>query len=79
MSGIRQEGTNRPAMWAHYADNSKGVCIVLDKEEFIKRNRQILETHYYQFKDVSYNSLNTPDDEEIDYKSETPEDFIKNN
>lgn len=64
-------------MWAHYADNSNGVCIVIDKEKFIKRNLQILETHYYQLEDVSYNTLNTPDDEEIDYKAETPEYFIK--
>ena len=79
INGIGQEGTNHPAMWAHYADNSNGVCIVIDKAEFIKRNWQILEAHFHQFEDVSYNTLNTPDDEEIDYKSETPEDFIKNN
>ena len=79
VNGIGQEGTNHPAMWAHYAENSKGVCLVIDKEEFIKRNKPILDTHFYQFEDVSYNIFNTPDDEEIDYKAETPEEFIKNN
>lgn len=78
INGIWQEGTNHPAMWAHYADNSKGVCIVIDKAEFIKRNRQILEGHFYQFEDVSYSIFNTPDDE-IDYNAEITEEFIKNN
>lgn len=32
--GYPVEGTNHPAMWAHYADNSNGVCIVIDKEAF---------------------------------------------
>ena len=79
INGIGQEGTNHPAMWAHYANNSNGVCIVIDKEEFIKINRKILDTNYYQFENVSYSIINTPDDEEIDYKAETPEEFIKNN
>lgn len=35
--GYCQEGTNHPAMWAHYADDSKGVCIVIDKEAFIRK------------------------------------------
>lgn len=79
INGIGQEGTNHPAMWAHYANNSNGVCIVIDKEEFIKINRKILDTHYYQFENVSYSIINTPDDEEIDYKVEITEEFIKNN
>ena len=79
INGIGQEGTNHPAMWAHYADNSNGVCIVVDKAEFIKRNWQILEAHFHQFEDVSYSIFNTPDHEEIDYKAEMPKEFIKNN
>ena len=79
INGIGQEGSNHPAMWAHYAENSDGVCIVIDKEKFIKTNRQILDTHCYQFGGVSYSIINTLDDEEIDYKVETPEEFIKNN
>ena len=31
------EGTNHPAMWTHYADNSNGVCLVIDKAAFIKK------------------------------------------
>ena len=40
--GFGHEGTNHPAMWAHYAENSNGVCIVIDKEAFIQKNIQYL-------------------------------------
>lgn len=42
VKGYGIEGTNHPGMWAHYADNSNGVCIVIDKETFIKRTDQSL-------------------------------------
>lgn len=77
--GLTQEGTNHPAMWAHYADNSNGVCIVIDKDTFIKKNKVILESHFYKFEDVEYSLFNTPDDNDIDYNAKTPEEFIKNN
>ena len=37
--GFGNEGTNHPAMWAHYAENSNGVCIVIDKEAFFRKNK----------------------------------------
>ncbi len=74
-----QEGTNHPAMWAHYADNSNGVCIVIDKEAFISKNKDIFENHFYKFEDVEYNFFNTPDDEKIDFEAETEQEFIKKN
>lgn len=79
IEGYGQEGTNHPAMWAHYADNSNGVCIVIDKETFIKKNRAILDAHFYQFEDVEYSIFNTPGEEKINYEAKTPEEFIKNN
>ena len=79
IQGYGQEGTNHPAMWAHYADNSNGVCIVIDKETFIKKNRAILDAHYYQFEDVEYSMFNTPDEDKINYEAKTSEEFIKNN
>ena len=66
-------------MWAHYADSSNGVCIVIDKETFIKKNRAILDAHFYQFEDVEYSIFNTPGEEKINYEAKTPEEFIKNN
>ena len=79
IGGFGQEGTNHPAMWAHYAENSKGVCIVLDKEAFIKKNKDVFSTHFYKFEDVLYDIFNTPNDEVINYKAKTPEEFIMNN
>ena len=77
--GFGHEGTNHPAMWAHYAENSKGVCIVIDKEAFIKKNKAILDSHFYKFEDVEYGLFNTPKDVEIKYEANTPEEFIMNN
>ena len=79
IQGYGQEGTNHPAMWAHYAENSNGVCIVIDKDAFIKKNKAILESHFYKFEDVEYSLFNTPKDNEISYNAKTPEEFIKNN
>lgn len=79
INGFGQEGTNHPAMWAHYADNSSGVCIVIDKEAFISKNKDILENHFYKFEDVEYNLFNTPDDEIINFEVETEQEFIKIN
>lgn len=77
--GYVQEGTNHPAMWAHYADNSNGVCIVIDKKAFIKKNRTVLDTHFHRFEDVEYSVFNTPEDEQIEYEVETAQEFIKKN
>lgn len=77
--GFVQEGTNHPAMWAHYADNSNGVCIVIDKEAFMSKNKKVLDAHFYKFEDVEYDIFNTPNDDKINYKADTPEEFIKNN
>lgn len=52
--GVIFRGTNRPAMWAHYANNSTGVCIVLDENKFVEKNRRILQDIFYKFEDVSY-------------------------
>lgn len=79
IDGFGQEGTNHPAMWAHYAENSNGVCIALDKEAFVNKNKDVLSTHFNKFEDVEYNIFNTPYDEIINYKADTPEEFIMNN
>lgn len=42
-----QEGTNHPAMWAHYGENSEGVCIVIDKAKFIKTNKEVFDNHFH--------------------------------
>lgn len=79
INGLCYEGTNHPAMWAHYADNSNGVCIVIDKVAFIAKNKDIFDNYFYKFEDVEYNLFNTPDSEKIDFEAETEYEFIKTN
>lgn len=77
--GYGQEGTNHPAMWAHYADNSNGVCLVIDKDTFVKKNQSVLKAHFNRFEDVEYSVFNTPDDEQIEYEAKSAQEFIKRN
>ncbi|SKC54652.1 Protein of unknown function [Bacteroidales bacterium WCE2008] len=79
LQGVCQEGTNHPAMWGYYADNAEGICIVIDKEVFIKKNREILDSFFYKFEDVEYSVFNTPNESKIDYKANTVQEFIKDN
>lgn len=39
-------------MWAHYADNHKGLCLEIDMETFLEENGSDLGD--YKFEDVSY-------------------------
>jgi hypothetical protein len=39
---FRRNGYKHPTMWAHYADNSRGICLVLDKKKFINQNQNLL-------------------------------------
>ena len=55
-----QEGTNHPALWAHYADNSNGVCIVLDKKNLIDINKELLSSLFYRFESVTYDFCCAP-------------------
>lgn len=79
IQGYGVEGTNHPAMWAHYADNSNGVCIVIDKDVFIAKNKHILSRHFNQFGDVEYALFNTPRYEDLNYEAKTPEEFVQAN
>lgn len=79
IQGIGQLGTNHPAMWGHYAENATGVCIVIDKDAFVKKNQEVLDAHFYRFEDVEYSLFNTPNDDKINYEAKTAQEFIKNN
>ena len=74
-----EQGTNHPAMWAHYADDSKGVCIVIDKEKFIEINKKLLDNYFYKFESVEYKWMNTLHKNGINYKVEDEIEFIKSN
>lgn len=59
ISGINSvsAGYNHPRMWAQYADNNSGACLVIDEEKFIKKNLSVLEKIFFTIEDVSYNEL----------------------
>lgn len=42
-------------MWAHYGDNHKGVCLELDKAQFLKENSDVIDPHLV--KRLKYNNL----------------------
>lgn len=54
VNGFFEEGTNHPRMWAQYAQNSEGVCLVLEEESFIEQNKDILSKSTYSIEDVVY-------------------------
>ena len=37
-------GFRHPTMWAHYADNSKGVCLVINREKFLLENSKLINS-----------------------------------
>jgi hypothetical protein len=37
-NGFRIGGFKHPTMWSHYAENSRGVCLVIDKKIFMAEN-----------------------------------------
>lgn len=61
-----EEGSNHPAMWAHYADDSNGACIVLDKEALLEINKSKLHSVFYKFGPVSYETISAPDVNVVD-------------
>lgn len=75
----RQEGSNHPAMWAHYADDFNGVCIVLDTDSLVEANKDLLEGTFYKLEPVSY-SINCAPKNGIEDKSYNGvSDFIQTN
>jgi len=52
-------GWNRPAMWAHYAENHSGVCIIFDGNKLYKNIKSKLSEHKLFPKKVSYKKPST--------------------
>ena len=77
IKGFPIKGINHPAMWAHYAGNSEGVCIAIDKDLFIKKNKNILsrKKSFYRFGSVRYRPINAP--RNVVYNGEKLSEFIK--
>lgn len=60
IDSLCREGANHPAMWAHYAENSEGVCIVLDKDALIENNSDRFKEVFYKLEEVQYTSDHSP-------------------
>jgi hypothetical protein len=54
-------GYNKPTLWAHYADNHKGMCLIFNKDKLLdatKKEFGTLKNHYlYSENIVKYDSL----------------------
>ncbi len=56
---ICHPGCNHPRMWAQYADNNKGACIVINESTLIKKNKNILKkSSFWKIRNVHYNKQN---------------------
>lgn len=76
---ICEEGSNHPAMWAHYAEDSKGVCLVLDKQSLIANNQQQLASLFYQMEPITYSLHNAPEEGIENQSYSSVSDFIRKN
>lgn len=76
---ICEEGSNHPALWAHYADNSNGVCIVLDKGVLLDINMKQLSKLFYKLEPADYNIHCAPRDEIMQRRYSDVTDFVRNN
>ena len=76
---ICEEGSNHPALWAHYAEDSNGVCLVLDKEILLEINQKQLSGLFYKMEPVDYNMHCAPDDEIMKKNYSDVKDFVRSN
>jgi hypothetical protein len=67
-----QCGCNHPRMWAQYADDNKGACVVINESKFIETNKSILKNYFWKIESVNYlehiyndNSINITDSEKF--------------
>lgn len=49
-----QNGCNHPRMWAQYANNNSGACIIINEQRFIEENQTLLKNKFFKFDDVIY-------------------------
>ena len=69
----KKKGYDIPAMWGHYADRGKGVCVVLDREKILIN---IEKAHYWKG-EIKYVGIENPAEYFYDkLKFHKPEDFI---
>ncbi len=76
---ICELGGNHPAMWAHYAEDSNGICLVLDEKSLFENNKALLADIFHRIEDVEYCQICSPDNSitESDYFDIS--DFLQKN
>lgn len=76
---VCEEGSNHPAMWAHYSEDSNGVCIVLDKDALLEANKKQLSQLFFKMEPIRYGLQNAPKQGiEYDYYNGVS-DFVQRN
>lgn len=73
---IFQEGSNHPAMWAHYANDSNGACLVLDKHLLKDINRENLKGIFHRTGLVKYGHRCAPCDSIMKRKYSSSSEFV---
>lgn len=57
ITDIFKRGYTKPRMWAQYANNHHGVCLVIDKESFIREVKHKVKSHdKVVYNDVIYHN-----------------------
>lgn len=79
--GRKVWGTEHPRMWAQYAENNHGACIIINKDNLIKQISEIPNISFGGIDDINYewNKFVSPEktEEIIDYcRNATVEDIL---
>jgi hypothetical protein len=53
-SGAQQKGWNNEMMWAHYADNQRGVCLEFDEDKLLKSVKENFPQFNFELQNVNY-------------------------
>lgn len=53
---ISEWGFDHPRMWAQYADNHSGACVVLNERKVLQKNKHLLSSNYSKIENVVYHN-----------------------
>lgn len=76
---VCQSGGNHPALWAHYAENSKGVCVVLNEKVLMEKNKELLSKYFHKLEEVKYCHNCSPDDSIMEKAYSSVSEFVQDN
>ena len=67
-------GANHPRMWAQYAKDNTGACLILDESELLSKNAEFIKSHSCVMDDVVYDYFPVRNS---DVRYSTPSDYCK--